>query len=665
MSLRNLSFNVDFTTNTRPVIEMNSAVDEVRDSAIETTEAIQGVDNATENLGKTSGSVGKTLQDNWKQVTLVAGSAGLVLEGMARTQSKLTEQTQRLSASLNMTEKEMRELVLSTTDVTFPLEDVLDLFETGRQQGIRSAEQLKEYAEFWDMVGDATGEASTKLAESSAGLRAVGIQAGQESKALASFGYITENSTASVSDLLTFLERTGPQLRELGLDINDTTAIMGILEHEMGMTSQMARTEFRKAVNEADGDVALMLHSLNISIDTFQDYQSAVESSSDIIERNAKTHEETYTIMQRLQQGVKELFYANAPFLQQLADLAPLLLALGPAMKIVSAGQKMYNAVSALSIPILKAKALAIWSTTTALLANPITWVIVGIVALVGALWMLWKNWDTVSDYVVGAFIWVRERVNSILEAIVNFLSGIGEKIWAVVTGIFETLKGIFLKFHPIGIIISHWDEIMEFLGNIDLKEIGINIMTSLASGIKNMAENVIDSAVDVVRGISDRVKGFFRISSPSELFMEYGGSIMKGLASGISSMGKEAIESARAVVRGISDRVKGFFGISSPSELFIEYGLNLGEGLEEGIKKSTPDYGLTDSFNQMSISDRPLSGAVNNSSSMTFAPNIEINVGAGADAEEVANNLENAFDELMIRYSRKLELRNPAITTG
>lgn len=45
----------------------------------------------------------------------------------------------------------------------------------------------------------------------------------------------------------------------------------------------------------------------------------------------------------------------------------------------------------------------SVWSFTAALLANPITWVILGIMALIAALVLLWRNWDLVKAYVLNA----------------------------------------------------------------------------------------------------------------------------------------------------------------------------------------------------------------------------------------------------------------------
>ena len=46
----------------------------------------------------------------------------------------------------------------------------------------------------------------------------------------------------------------------------------------------------------------------------------------------------------------------------------------------------------------------SVWSFTAALLANPITWVVIGIVALIAALILLWQNWDSVTAFLQNAW---------------------------------------------------------------------------------------------------------------------------------------------------------------------------------------------------------------------------------------------------------------------
>jgi hypothetical protein len=126
----------------------------------------------------------------------------------------------------------------------------------------------------------------------------------------------------------------------MGADVNDAAAILGVLESELGMSGRTARTEFRSAVSEADGDLGAMLETLGISEEQFGSYRQAVEDSSGVIERNAEIHADSYTPMQRLSQAVDELMFKHGALFDIAGKLALPLLALGPISKVVSGGLK-------------------------------------------------------------------------------------------------------------------------------------------------------------------------------------------------------------------------------------------------------------------------------------------------------------------------------------
>jgi len=58
----------------------------------------------------------------------------------------------------------------------------------------------------------------------------------------------------------------------------------------------------------------------------------------------------------------------------------------------------------------------SVWSFTAALLANPITWVVVGIVALIAALILLWQNWDSVTAFLQNAWDTACSKITAGLE---------------------------------------------------------------------------------------------------------------------------------------------------------------------------------------------------------------------------------------------------------
>ena len=429
---------------------------------------MQQVKQKGDEVGKHNEKVSGWMEQNWKKIGAATAIAGAGIEALARKQAPLTQQTRQLARSLDMTESEMRDLARSTADVTFPLDEVLDLMEKGRQQGIRSAEQLQEYAQFWDTVGDATGESAVRLGEAGSALRAVGIAAGEEAEALSAFGFVAQETTSDVGEFLNFIERTGPELRELGMDIDGAAAMLGILEHEFGMAGRTARTEFRQAVNEADGDVNELMRTLGITEEQFAAYNGKVKESSDVIEENAKLHEESYTVLQKVQHWTSEVAYEYGGLLEVMSSLTPVLIAAGPIMKGIAEAKKLWTAKTITltgaihklnmatktlvgTISIAVGGALAIhyvlekWrdfvddvteshNYLNHVLRNLPT-VLLGPGQAVQSLIDTIKNWREEVKLLVGAINWLIDRLNAIPRVDIGHIGGGGANIPGLATG--------------------------------------------------------------------------------------------------------------------------------------------------------------------------------------------------------------------------------------
>jgi negative regulator of sigma E activity len=306
---------------------------------------VKGIDEITPVINKVSSETAKVnaeMQKNWtttgKQmqgVGIACTALGAGIELLARSNAPLIELTQRLASNLGITEKAMRDLVISTSDVTLPLNEVLTLMDLGTKQGLESAEALKEYALFWDMVGDATGESSTALAGAGVALKALGITAGEEGQTLSAFGFIQKNTTMQLSEFINMVGRLGPQMRAMNMDINDAAIIMGILQQEFGMTARVSIAEFRKAVTESGGDIEKLKTSLGITSEMFSTYTAKLEESSTVIKENSDRHAELSTNVQKLQHWLSELKYGFSNTIASAAGFAPLLTGIGSAMTIL------------------------------------------------------------------------------------------------------------------------------------------------------------------------------------------------------------------------------------------------------------------------------------------------------------------------------------------
>lgn len=273
------------------VNESGEAMDALAGQASDTAEEIeQSVSGSAAAFDKYGTAIGAAIT-----------GAGAALEGFNRSQQDTRFVAARAGNAIGESTDAIVGLAVEVHDATRDLGEMVEMMETGAQQGLTSGQALQDYAVFWDTVGDATGESAGSLADASVALRAVGIAAGQEGQALDAFGFIAQETTGSVGEFLKFLERTGPELGDMGINIDQAAALLGILEQEFGMSGRTARQEFRSAVGESDGTLGGLLETLGVGEETFAAYTDQVAASSDVIADNAAAFKESRTTMQELQ----------------------------------------------------------------------------------------------------------------------------------------------------------------------------------------------------------------------------------------------------------------------------------------------------------------------------------------------------------------------------
>ena len=96
----------------------------------------------------------------------------------------------------------------------------------------------------------------------------------------------------------------------------------------------------------------------------------------------------------------------------------------------------------------------SVWSFTAALLANPITWVVVGIIALIAAVILLWRNWDAVSAFltrvwqaacrgVVAGVEWIKSGINGVITWITSKIAWFGEAGRKIVSTLVGGIKSV------------------------------------------------------------------------------------------------------------------------------------------------------------------------------------------------------------------------------
>lgn len=176
------------------------------------------------------------------------------------------------------------------------------------------------------------------------------------------------------------------------------------------------------------------------------------------------------------------------------AAIGPLLVALG----MMATGLSSVMAVAALLTPVL-----GLLGGAVAFLMGPVGLAIVAVSALTAGLVYLWKTNDGFKNAVVATGKKIMEIVKKIF----------GIKTWLVKEAI----------------------------------SIGSDFVKGIVDGIKNKAEFVVNAARDLGKKMTNSIKKFLKIKSPSQLMRdEVGKQIVLGVAAGIKDNESEAIKAAR-----------------------------------------------------------------------------------------------------------------------
>lgn len=295
------------------------------------------------------------------------------------------------------------------------------------------------------------------------------------------------------------------------------------------------------------------------------------------------------------------------------------------------------------------------WAWNAALAANPMTWIIIGIIALIGVIVALAMNWETVTKWVsdvwAGFVGWLTDGLEALAQWWNDLWAGIGkalEDIWNgivqwftdAVTNVVNFVRdywGLLLSFFigPLGLVIqwivNNWDGIVKFFQDT-IKNIGkfftdgFNAIGKFLGDVwNNITKGITDWWNDQVAffsSIPDKIMGFF--SGVGSWLYNVGRDLINGLFDGINSLASNIGKFFLDILPDwIVAPFKAALGIHSPSKVFADYGKNTIQGYLKGIEKMQPaldnrmsdlmsDTSLNVSANANSAASR-MSNTVNN----------------------------------------------------
>lgn len=309
-----------------------------------------------------------------------------------------------------------------------------------------------------------------------------------------------------------------------------------------------------------------------------------------------------------------------------IRGLADVIVAVAVAFGVLNAVLTVYNTVMAVQSAIM--------------MANPTTWIILGIVAAIAALILIIKNWGTITETIATVWEKVKDAVintwnniysmfvgiftailnNPVVQLIVNFVTTEFNIMKNLITGIWNGIKDIaagaweYIKNVVLGPVLLLCDlvtgnftklkedasKIFSNLGNAlstiwnGISGIASSIWTAIKEHIGNTVGRMVDGikfAIQKIPGIFSDIFGRVRnfvTSLPGEA-LRWGRDIIDGIADGI----RGAIGKVTGAVKGVADKIRSFLHFSEPDvgplSDFHTYMPDMMSGLAGGIKAGIP----------------------------------------------------------------------------
>lgn len=205
-----------------------------------------GTSSAVKNLAKVSAAF----------ATLTAVSAGLLVA--SDRVNELNKVAARTAYTYKVPTEQFRAYAKELSDATTPIDEVLRGFDNLSRSGVKLADLKPIFKEF-DEMGEALGmDADVVISQLTPALNALEIPLTDIAKYQDVFTHTVRNSNLELGEYANMVARLAPNLKALGLDVYDVSAIFAVMEKHgiVGRKAMMMMNEAISAQEKAEQDLA-------------------------------------------------------------------------------------------------------------------------------------------------------------------------------------------------------------------------------------------------------------------------------------------------------------------------------------------------------------------------------------------------------------------------
>lgn len=490
-----------------------------------------------------------------------------------------------------------------------------------------SGDTLETVASQYLEAGRILGE-EVDIDATSAAFSAFRIEGDAVTGAMDSLFRVSQATGVGMNELATGVQTVAPALQNLGFGFDESVALMGTLDkaglNSTAILSSMSKgminlakdgEEPQAAFERVTGEIQSFVDAgdtasaLNLASEIFGTkgasqfvgaLQSGVLNMDDLMAATGATGdtilgvgEETMDFAERWQVTLNKAMEAFEPIATAvftalgdgLTAAMPMLDQLGTWVGENTESVGIIAGVIGVGlVAAFVAWTASIWASTIALLANPVTWIVIGIMALIAAVVLLVLNWDTVVTTITdiwGGFIgWITDGLNTFGAWWTEMWGGFANWIVEIWTGfttwIGETFALFLLGLQIIGGLISAWwtglwQGIGDFVAGVwtwivELVTAHITavltVFTAVGALIAGVWNGMWDGIVSYFTDSWNRMVGILGLIG-STFATVFGtiGDVIRGAFEGVVAF---VIDLINGIVRPLNDLIDGVNGVTS-----------------------------------------------------------------------------------------------------
>src|SRR5690625_4331714 len=193
--------------------------------------------------------------------------------------------------------------------------------------------------------------------------------------------------------------------------------------------------------------------------------------------------------------------------------------------------------------------------------------------------------WGKIKDIASSTWGAIKDVVGALVDGLISNIQSLWEGAKSILTGIWSAIKET---------ASNLWTQLKEGVINIvsqtktamsnkwnEIKTAVVDIVVGLKDDAIAKWEELKTSTLEKINGVKDNI-----INPLKEVdLLQIGKDIIDGLINGIKSKVNAVKDAVSDVASGITNKVKGILGLASPSKVLAQIGRWTGEGLAEGIE--------------------------------------------------------------------------------